>query len=111
MSETAFQAAARADLARAGGQSVHVPELDMSIFFDVPTAGSIRRIMRDCAKGDDLKASALVVRDHAKDAEGRPIVTRDDAGLQFLMDHVRPAVLGRLAKAIAGESAEELGNG
>ena len=96
---TAFMKAAAEDLAAANGQSVHVPELDMTIFFDVPTAGALRRIMRDCAKGDDLKASALVVRDHARDESGAPIVPRTDEGLKFLLDNVRPVILGRLAKA------------
>lgn len=108
---TPFMKAAAADLAAASGKTLHVPELDMTITFDVPTAGAIRRIMRECQKGDDMKASALVVRDHARDETGAPIVPRDDEGLKFLLDHVRPAILGRLAKAIAGETAEELGNG
>lgn len=109
MSETAFMKAAAADLAKAQNQSLHVPELDMTVWWDVPTAGAIRRVMRECQKDDDLKASALIVRNHARDEHGAPIVPRDDDGLRFLLENVRPTVLGRLAKAIAGQDGDELG--
>lgn len=110
MSETAFMAAASADLQKAQGRELFIPELGMTVRFSIATAGATRRILKECGAVDDIKASALMVRDLATDETGAPLVTRDDAGLKFLLDNVRPAVLGRIAKAIGGANAEELGN-
>lgn len=101
--------AAQADIGKARDLRLYVPELDMTIVYDLATPGHVRKVLRDCNKDDDLKASALLVRDLARDEQGNPLVPRDDEGLRFLLNNLRPAVLGRIAKAIGGASAEELG--
>lgn len=106
---SAFAAAAARDFEAARG-SVYVPELDMTLCYRLASAGAVRQAVALSPKGDEVKANAILVRDHVEMEDGTPIVTRDKAGLDFLLNNVRPAVLGRLAKMVGGATAEELGN-
>lgn len=106
---SAFAQAALADF-QAGSGTEYIRELGLTVRYSLASAGAVRRAVAKAPKGDDIKASAILVRDHVTLEDGTPIVTRDDAGLQFLLDHVRPDIIGRLGKLVAGRSAEDLGN-
>lgn len=106
---TPFMRAASADFdAGAGVVEVEIGGQLMPLHYTLASASGIDRA-RKIGGPSEIRMNAALVRDHVTTADGAPIVPRSEEGLRFLLENVRPALLGRLALLVAGRSEAELG--
>ena len=111
MSETPFMKAVRARNARDDGRkSIHLASLDLTVFFRPATLGEVRRALRDCGPKDEIKMTAILVRDLCQDEAGQRLFPEGDDGLRFILEEMRAADMEELGRALKGETADDAGN-